>query len=386
MKTLSVIGSTGSIGVQTLQVAAERGYRVAGLAAGRNADALEKQILQVKPRVAALFDEQAGRALAEKLKDVTDTEICWGEEGVCRVAALEESNLVLNAAVGISGLKPTVAAIAAGKTLALANKESLVCAGDLVNALAAEKGVSIIPVDSEHSAIFQCLQGSREGEIERLLLTASGGPFFGKKAEEIENMGPEQALKHPSWSMGAKITVDSSTMMNKGFEMIEAMHLFHIRPEQIEVVVHRESIVHSLVEFRDGSVLAQLSPPDMRLPIQYAVDYPTRQYAPRKRLDLASIGKLTFFAPDEETFPAMKLCREVMEKGGSFGAAVNGANEVAVAAFLAGKIPFGKIYPTVEQAAHAVPFIEKPTLNDIFETDRLVRTAANMILKKGGNQ
>ena len=381
MKTLSVIGSTGSIGVQTLQVAAERGYRVAGLAAGRNADALEKQILQVKPRVAALFDEQAGRALAEKLKHLTDTEICWGEEGVCRVAALAESDLVLNAAVGISGLKPTVAAIEAGKTLALANKESLVCAGEFVNALAAEKGVSIIPVDSEHSAIFQCLQGSGEGEIERLLLTASGGPFFGKKAEEIENMGPEQALKHPSWSMGAKITVDSSTMMNKGFEMIEAMHLFHVRPEQIEVVVHRESIVHSLVEFRDGSVLAQLSPPDMRLPIQYAVDYPTRQYAPRKRLDLASIGKLTFFAPDEETFPAMKLCREVMEKGGSFGAAVNGANEVAVAAFLAGKIPFGKIYPTVEQAARSVPFVTRPTLNDIFETDRLVRAAATMILK-----
>lgn len=381
MKTLSVIGSTGSIGVQTLQVAAERGYRIAGLAAGRNAEALEQQILQVKPRIAALFDEQAGRALAEKLKNVADTQILWGEAGVCAVAAMEESDLVLNAAVGISGLKPTVAAISAGKNLALANKESLVCAGDLVNALAVERGVSIIPVDSEHSAIFQCLQGSGEEEIERLLLTASGGPFFGKKAEEIENMGPEQALKHPSWSMGAKITVDSSTMMNKGFEMIEAMHLFHVQPQQIEVVVHRESIVHSLVEFRDGSVLAQLSPPDMRLPIQYAVDYPTRQYAPRKRLDLAAMGKLTFFAPDEQTFPAMTLCREVMEKGGNFGAAVNGANEVAVAAFLAGKIPFGKIYPTVEQAAHQVPFIANPTLNDIFETDRQARSAATMILE-----
>lgn len=380
MKTLSVIGSTGSIGVQTLQVAAERGYRVAGLAAGRNAGALEEQILQVKPRMAALYDEEAGRALAEKLKGVVDTEICWGEEGVCRVASLEESELVLNAAVGISGLRPTVASIRAGKTLALANKESLVCAGELVNALAKAQGVSILPVDSEHSAIFQCLQGSREGEIERLILTASGGPFFGKKAEEIEHMGPEQALKHPSWSMGAKITVDSSTMMNKGFEMIEAMHLFHVRPHQIHVVVHRESIVHSLVEFRDGSVLAQLSPPDMRLPIQYAVDYPQRQYAPRKRLDLASIAKLTFFAPDEETFPAMTLCREVMEKGGNLGAAVNGANEVAVAAFLAGKIPFGRIYPTVEQAARAVPFIEHPTLDDIFETDRLVRAAATLIL------
>ena len=380
MKTLSVIGSTGSIGVQTLQVAAERGYRVAGLAAGRSADALEQQILQVKPRVAALYDEAAGRALAQKLKGVCDTQILWGEEGVCTVAALEESDLVLNAAVGISGLKPTVAAITAGKTLALANKESLVCAGAIVNALAAEKGVSIIPVDSEHSAISQCLQGSHHGEVERLILTASGGPFFGKKAEEIENMGPEQALKHPSWSMGAKITVDSSTMMNKGFEMIEALHLFRVRPEQIDVVVHRESIVHSLVEFRDGSVLAQLSPPDMRLPIQYAVDYPVRQYAPRQRLDLPALAKLTFFSPDEETFPAMKLCREVMERGGNLGAAVNGANEVAVAAFLAGKIPFGKIYPTVERAAHAVPFLQDPTLDDIFDTDRRAREAATLML------
>ncbi|MBQ4578377.1 MAG: 1-deoxy-D-xylulose-5-phosphate reductoisomerase [Clostridia bacterium] len=380
MKTLSVIGSTGSIGVQTLQVAAERGYRVAGLAAGKSADALEQQILQVKPRVAALYDETAGRALAEKLKGVCDTRILWGKEGVCTVASLGESDLVVNAAVGISGLRPTVAAIEAGKTLALANKESLVCAGDIVNAMAAQKGVSVIPVDSEHSAIFQCLQGSHDGEVERLILTASGGPFFGKTAAEIEHMGPQQALKHPSWSMGAKITVDSSTMMNKGFEMIEAMHLFHVRPEQIDVVVHRESIVHSLVEFRDGSVLAQLSPPDMRLPIQYAVDYPLRQYAPRQRLDLPALAKLTFFAPDEETFPAMKLCREVMERGGNFGAAVNGANEVAVAAFLAGKIPFGKIYPTVERAARAVPFLQDPTLDDIFDTDRRVREAAILML------
>ena len=380
MKTLSVVGSTGSIGVQTLQVAEERGYRVAGLAAGRNIHELESQILRWKPRVAALYDESAAATLAIRLKGLVDTEIYWGEEGVCRVAALEESDLVVNAAVGISGLKPTIAAVRAGKTLALANKESLVCAGELVNTLAKEKGVSILPVDSEHNAIFQCLQGSRAEEVERLILTASGGPFFGKKTEEIADMGPEQALKHPSWSMGAKITVDSATMMNKGFEMIEAMHLFHVRPEQIDVVVHRESIIHSLVEYRDGSVLAQLSPPDMRLPIQYAVDYPLRQYAPRKRLDLAALSKLSFFAPDEQTFPSMRLCREVMERGGNLGAAVNGANEVAVAAFLAGKIPFGRIYPTVEQAAHQVPFLQNPSLEDIFETDRLARAAANAIL------
>ena len=380
MKTLSVVGSTGSIGVQTLQVAEERGYRVAGLAAGRNLHELESQILRWKPRVAALYDESAAATLAIRLKGLVDTEIYWGEEGVCRVAALEESDLVVNAAVGISGLKPTIAAVRAGKTLALANKESLVCAGELVNTLAKEKGVSILPVDSEHNAIFQCLQGSRAEEVERLILTASGGPFFGKKTEEIADMGPEQALKHPSWSMGAKITVDSATMMNKGFEMIEAMHLFHVRPEQIDVVVHRESIIHSLVEYRDGSVLAQLSPPDMRLPIQYAVDYPLRQYAPRKRLDLAALSKLSFFAPDEQTFPSMRLCREVMERGGNLGAAVNGANEVAVAAFLAGKIPFGRIYPAVEQAAHQVPFLQNPSLEDIFETDRLARAAANAIL------
>ena len=375
MKTISLIGSTGSIGVQTLQVAGERGYAVAALAAGHNAGKLEEQILRFRPRVAALYDEAAGRALAQKLAPVCDTKILWGEEGVCRAASEESADLVLNAAVGIAGLRPTVAAIRAGKILALANKESLVCAGELVNALCREHGTKLIPVDSEHSAIFQCIQGSREGEVERILLTASGGPFFGKKAAEIAEMGPKEALKHPSWSMGAKITVDSATMMNKGFEMIEAMHLFHVRPEQIQVVVHRESIVHSLVEFRDGSVLAQLSSPDMRLPIQYAVDYPERKDSRRARLDLFSVGKLSFYPPDDETFPAMDLCREVMARGGNLGAAVNGANEAAVAAFLRGEIPFGQIYPQVERAARAVPFIAQPTLEDIFETDRLARAA-----------
>ena len=375
MKTISLIGSTGSIGVQTLQVAGERGYAVAALAAGHNAGKLEEQILRFRPRVAALYDEAAGRALAQKLAPVCDTKILWGEEGVCRAAQEESAELVLNAAVGIAGLRPTVAAIRAGKTLALANKESLVCAGELVNALCREHGTKLIPVDSEHSAIFQCLQGSRAGEVERILLTASGGPFFGKKAAEIAEMGPKDALKHPSWSMGAKITVDSATMMNKGFEMIEAMHLFHVRPEQLQVVVHRESIVHSLVEFRDGSVLAQLSPPDMRLPIQYAVDYPERKDSRRARLDLFSVGKLSFYPPDDETFPAMDLCREVMARGWNLGASGNGANEAAVAAFLRGEIPFGQIYPRVERAARAVPFIAQPTLEDIFETDRLARAA-----------
>lgn len=378
MKQISLIGSTGSIGVQTLEVARERGYGIAGLAAGRSAAALEAQILEFHPKKAALFDEAAGKALAQKLSGC-GTEILWGREGVCEVAGESSADLVLNAAVGIAGLAPTIAAIEAGKTLALANKESMVCAGSLVNALAEKHGVSILPVDSEHSAIFQCLHGGKAGELERILLTASGGPFFGKKASEIADMTAKEALKHPSWSMGAKITVDSSTMMNKGFEMIEALHLFHVRPEQIEVVVHRESIVHSLVEFRDGSTLAQMSPPDMRLPIQYAVDYPHRLPSQRKRLDLASVSKLSFFRPDYETFPAMNLCREAMERGGNFGAAINGANEVAVAAFLRGEIRFGQIYPAVERAVRTVPFLQTPTFDDIYETDRLAREA--VILK-----
>ncbi|MBQ1704269.1 MAG: 1-deoxy-D-xylulose-5-phosphate reductoisomerase [Clostridia bacterium] len=378
MKTLSVIGSTGSIGVQTLQVAEERGYRVGGLAAGKNGRALEEQILRFRPRIAALFDEAEGRALKARLDGVCDTGILWGREGVCRVAAMQEADMTLNAAVGIAGLAPTVAALTAGKPLALANKESLVCAGALVCRLAREKGVPILPVDSEHNAIFQCLQSGKGEEIERILLTASGGPFFGKTADEIENMGPEQALRHPSWSMGAKITVDSATMMNKGFEMIEAMYLFGVQPRQIQVLIHRESIVHSLVEFRDGSVLAQLSPPDMRLPIQYAVDYPHRMPSARQRLDLTKAAALRFYPPDETTFPAMSLCREVMERGGTLGAAVNGANEAAVAAFLAKKIPFGRITPLVCKAAHAVRWLPEPTLEEIYETDRLARAAVNL--------
>lgn len=377
MKTLSVIGSTGSIGVQTLQVAGERGYAVCGLAAGKNGRTLEEQILRFRPRMAALYDEAEGRALKARLNGVCDAEILWGREGVCRVAAMEEADMTLNAAVGIAGLAPTVAALAAKKPLALANKESLVCAGALVCRLAREKGVPILPVDSEHNAIFQCLQSGKGEEVERILLTASGGPFFGKTAQEIKNMGPEQALRHPSWSMGAKITVDSATMMNKGFEMIEAMYLFGVQPQQIQVLIHRESIVHSLVEFRDGSVLAQLSPPDMRLPIQYAVDYPCRMPSARQRLDLTKAA-LRFYPPDEVTFPAMALCREVMERGGTLGAAVNGANEAAVAAFLAEKIPFGRITPLVWQAAHAVRWLPEPTLEEIYETDRLARAAVNL--------
>lgn len=376
MKRIAVIGSTGSIGVQTLQVARERGYEIAALAAGSNIDLLEQQLLEHRPRLAAVYDGAQAERLRARLAGKLDIPVLSGREGVCACAREDSADLTLNAAVGIAGLAPTVAAIQAHKTLALANKESLVCAGTLVNQLARENGVAIVPVDSEHSAVFQCLQGSRPEEVERILLTASGGPFFGKTAEEMEHMTPAQALKHPSWSMGAKITIDSATMMNKGFEMIEALHLFHVRPRQIQVLVHRESIVHSLVEFRDGSTLAQLSPPDMRLPIQYAVDYPARLPSARKRLDLAAVGSLSFYPPDETAFPAMGLCREAMERGGTLGAAINGANEVAVAAFLRQEIPFGEIYRRVERAAHRVRFLQNPSLEDIFETDRLARAAA----------
>ena len=380
MKRIALVGATGSIGRQTLQVARERGYQVVALAAGRDKEQQKQQILDFRPEAAALFDEEAGRALKQELEGC-GTQIFWGAEGVCRVAAWESANMTVNAAVGIAGLRPTLAALEAGKTLALANKESLVCAGDIVMPLAKEKGVAILPVDSEHSAIFQSIQGSKTEEIERLILTASGGPFFGKKAEEIADMTAVDALKHPTWSMGAKITVDSATMMNKGFEMIEAMHLFGVKPQQIDVVVHRESIVHSLAEFRDGSVLAQLSPPDMCLPIQYAVDYPDRYYAPRKRLDLASLAKMTFFAPDEETFRSIGLCRRAMEQGGTLGAAINGANEVAVAAFLKGEITFGEIYPLVSRAAEETPFVQHPDIETIFETDRLARARARALMK-----
>ncbi len=376
MKRIAVIGSTGSIGVQTLQVARERGYEIAALAAGSNIDLLEQQLLEHRPRLAAVYDGAQAERLRARLAGKLDIPVLSGREGVCACAREDSADLTLNAAVGIAGLAPTVAAIQAHKTLALANKESLVCAGTLVNQLARENGVAIVPVDSEHSAVFQCLQGSRPEEVERILLTASGGPFFGKTAEEMEHMTPAQALKHPSWSMGAKITIDSATMMNKGFEMIEALHLFHVQPRQIQVLVHRESIVHSLVEFRDGSTLAQLSPPDMRLPIQYAVDYPVRLPSARKRLDLAAVGSLSFYPPDEAAFPAMGLCREAMERGGTLGAAINGANEVAVAAFLRQEIPFGEIYRRVERAAHRVRFLHNPSLEDIFETDRLARAAA----------
>ena len=376
-KKISVLGSTGSIGTQTLDVARQLGLTVCALAArGGNLDLLERQIREFKPRFAAVFDGEAAKSLRLALRD-TDTQVGEGMDGLCQAASLEEAELVCSAVVGMVGLQPTLAAIEAGKDVALANKETLVAGGALVMAKAREKGVRILPVDSEHSAVFQCLQGSPgKSALQRIILTASGGPFFGKTREELQGVTVEQALRHPNWSMGAKITIDSATMMNKGLEIIEASWLFDLPVSSIDVVVHRESIVHSLIEYADNSVIAQLGVPDMRIPIQYAITYPDRFPSPVKRLSLAEWGKLTFFQPDAAAFPAMGAARRAMERGGLAPAALNGANEAAVGLFLQGKIPFLRISELAAQAAEAQPAGEGPyTLQAVLEADRAAREA-----------
>jgi 1-deoxy-D-xylulose-5-phosphate reductoisomerase len=353
-------------------VAEERGFRVAALAAGSNAALLEAQARRFRPRRVALADASAAERLARALPE---TEILAGEAGVLAVAAAPEADIVLDAAVGIAGLRPALAALNAKKPLALANKECLVCAGAHVMAAAERAGVPILSVDSEHSAIFQCMQAGRRDEVRRVILTASGGPFYGYDDAALAAVTVADALNHPSWAMGAKITVDSATMMNKGFEMIEARWLFGLKPEQIEVVVHRQSIIHSLVEFLDGAVIAQLSPPDMGLPIQVALDWPQRYPSARAKLDLAAIGRLTFNAPDAHGARALELCRDVMRRGGNLGAALSGGNEAAVALFLAGKMPFHALVPAVADAVAAATFRQNPTLDDLFRTDAEARAA-----------
>lgn len=350
VQSLAILGSTGSIGTQALDVAEKLGLRITGLAAGRNVEELERQVRRFCPAVAAVSDEEAAGRLRARLRDVP-VEILAGEEGVCAVAR-GESDLVLNAVVGMAGLAPTLAAIRAGRNLALANKESLVVGGELVMRLAEENGVRILPVDSEHSAVFQCLQGcAGRGEVERLILTASGGPFFGCSRAELAQVGPEQALHHPNWKMGAKITIDSATLINKGLELIEAIWLFGLPPEKIEVVVHRQSIVHSAVEFADHAVLAQLGVPDMRVPIQYAVTWPHRVPSPVRQMDWFSLGALTFERPDEDTFTGLRACKKAIRRGGLVPAALNGANEEAVALFLEKEIGFLDIAALAEAAS-----------------------------------
>lgn len=379
MKRISVLGSTGSIGTQTLDVCRNLGFEVVALASGRNVELLEKQAREFKPKLVAVFDEEAAKGLSIKLSD-TDVLVLGGEEGVLK-AAETDCDIVLNAVTGIAGLKPTIAAIEAGNDVALANKETLVAGGKRVMDLAAKHNVKIIPVDSEHSAIFQCLQAKGDyARIQKLILTASGGPFFGKTASELEKMTPEDALNHPTWNMGKKVTVDSATMANKGLEIIEAAHLFGVSQNNIDVVIHRESIVHSLVEFTDNSILAQLGVPDMRTPIQYALTVPERCESVVEHLDLAKIGTLHFYEQDNAAFPATNIARHALSIGKTATAAFNAADEIAVEAFLEGKIGFTDI-PKILEKTVEMPFSDGDSFDEVFETDKEARKFAASLVK-----
>ena len=372
-KTIALLGATGSIGRQTLEVVRELGLSVAALTAHTQIDLLERQARQLTPRLAVLYDETAAQELRRRLRG-TGIEVMAGEEGLLAAATLPEADTVVTAVMGSVGLKPTLAAIRQGKRIALANKETLVCAGELVMDAAAQYGAEIVPVDSEHSAVFQCLQGCRDrGEVKRILLTCSGGPFYGRTFEELERVTAADALRHPNWHMGPKITVDSATLMNKGLEIIEAMRLYRLPAEQVQAVIHRQSIVHSLVEYRDGALLAQLGTPDMKLPIRYALTYPCRAESPDAPLDLLTCGALTFAPPDETAFPCLRLARQAAKTGGTACAILNGANEAAVGLFLAGEIGFNDIPRRVERAMERVPVQYKPSLADILEADGAAR-------------
>ena len=374
-KTISILGSTGSIGRQTLEVAEQMDLRVAALTAHSSVERMEAQCRQFRPCLAVMTDESAAKDLAIRLAD-TDTKVLGGFDALEEAATLPEADTVVTAVVGMVGLKPTLAAIREKKRIALANKETLVCAGELVMDAADRFGAEIVPVDSEHSAIFQCVQGCADrGEIKRLILTCSGGPFYGMTYDEVGRMTKADALKHPNWKMGPKITVDCATLMNKGLEVIEAMRLYRLPLEQVSVVIHRQSIVHSLVEYRDGAVLAQLGTPDMRLPIRYAMTYPERGVNPAEPLDLLSCPPLTFAAPDREAFPCLRLAEEAATEGGTACAILNGANEEAVGLFLADQIGFHDIPRLVEKARREVPVVREPNLEEILAADREARCA-----------
>ena len=371
---IALLGSTGSIGRQALEVAEAGGMTVTAICADRNVSLMEEQCRRHRPRLAALRDERAARELRQRLAD-TGIKVLAGEEGVATCACEPNAGIVLNALVGIAGLKPTLAAIDAGKDIALANKETLVAGGSLVTKRAKARGVRILPVDSEHSAIFQSLlSAGDQSEVSRILLTASGGPFFGKTRKELSAVTKKDALRHPNWSMGPKITVDSATLMNKGLELIEAVWLFGVPPEKVEILIHPQSIIHSMVEFIDNSVIAQLGAPDMRLPIQYALTYPRRKPGPAMRLDLLRCGPLTFCEPDYEAFPSPLLCHEAVAQGGVAAAAVNGANEEAVALFLEDRISFLDIPQLCREALAAAKTVADPGLSDILEADSAARS------------
>ncbi len=376
VKCVSILGSTGSIGRQSLDVIGKmEGIRVAALTAGSSVQKMAEQCRAFRPQLAVMATREAAESLKAALRDM-EISVAWGEEGLIQAATLPQVDCVITAVVGMVGLKPTLAAIRAGKRIGLANKETLVCAGELVMAEADRWGAEIVPVDSEHSAIFQCLMGCKDrAEVRRILLTCSGGPFFGMEAARLRQVTKADALQHPNWKMGPKITVDCATLMNKGLEVIEAMRLYRVPLEQVEVLIHRQSIVHSLVEFNDGAVMAQLGSPDMRLPIQLALTYPERRESPVERLDLTKCPPLTFCPPDEEKFPCLALAKACAKRGGTACPAMNGANEEAVALFLADKIGFYDIYRLVSQAVEAVPFVRNPSLEEILEADRLARLA-----------
>ncbi len=380
VKCVSILGSTGSIGRQSLDIISRLPeIRVAALTAGTSVERMAEQCRAFQPELAVMATQEAAEKLAAAVKDLP-IRVSWGEEGLIEAATMRDADCVITAVVGMVGLKPTLAAIRAKKRIGLANKETLVCAGEIVMAEAERYGAEIIPVDSEHSAIFQCLMGSGERkEIKRLILTCSGGPFFGMTREQLQKVTKADALKHPNWKMGAKITVDCATLMNKGLEVIEAMRLYRMPLEQVDVVIHRQSIVHSMVEFVDGAVLAQMGAPDMRLPIQLALTYPERLPCPVDGLDLLTCGSLTFSKPDTDHFPCLALARQCAQAGGTACPAMNGANEEAVAMFLQDQIGFYEIYRLVNQAVEVVPFVQDPTLEQVLEADRLARLAVRRI-------
>lgn len=373
IKNISILGSTGSIGTQTLDVVDKLDLNVVALTASTNITLLEEQVRKYKPQLAVVFDEAKAKIFKENIKD-TDTLVLSGMDGLIAAATIESAELVLNSVVGMVGLKPTIAAANAKKDIALANKETLVAGGKLVTDAVKSNGVKLLPVDSEHSAIFQCLQGMPNSKcLKKLILTASGGPFFGKTADELKSVTIEQALNHPNWSMGAKITVDSATMMNKGLEIIEASRLFDVSGDDIDVVVHRESIIHSMIEYSDNSVIAQLGLPDMRIPIQYAVTYPERFPSPVGELNLSQIGMLTFFEPDYDTFKCLKVCKKALSMGGAATAIANGANEEANMLFRQGKISFLDIGELVSGAVDNIKNFEPKTVDDVLSADKLAR-------------
>ena len=380
VKCVTILGSTGSIGRQSLDIISRLPeVKVAALTAGTSVQRMAEQCREFRPELAVMATEAAAKELSAEIRDLP-IRVEWGETGLLEAASQPAADCVITAVVGMVGLKPTLAAIRAGKRIGLANKETLVCAGELVMAEAEKYHAEIIPVDSEHSAIFQCLMGCGDRkEIKRLILTCSGGPFFGRSREELKTVTPADALKHPNWKMGAKITIDCATLMNKGLEVIEAMRLYRMPLEQVDVVIHRQSVVHSMVEFTDGAVMAQLGTPDMRLPIQLALTYPHRIPSPVEPLDLLTCGPLTFCKPDMENFPCLALAYECAKKGGTACPAMNGANEEAVAMFLRNEIGFYDIYRLVSQAVEAVPFLKNPTLEEILEADRQARAAVKSL-------